>query len=153
MSRRMLALLALLTTPLLARAADGPGAFVGSWTIASAKLAPWADAAAAKDTAERDRLVGQTVTFEAVRIVGPKPLACAKPHYATKTYTPDMLFQGGFTDPGTQAPAFGFTAKTIPTLETGCANELEFHLADQSTLAFALNDYVFTLTRKSAAAK
>ena len=130
-----------------AQAAGGAGPFAGSWTIASAKLAPWADPARAGDTKERDSLVGTTVAFGAKRIVARGTVACNDLKYAIKTYTPDMLFQGSFTDPTKQAPAFGFATQSVTTLETGCANELDFHMADNGTAEFGLNDYIYVLKR------
>ena len=143
-------LLAGLSLSTAAYAADASGPFAGSWTIASAKLAPWADAQSATDTKERDSLVGTPVTFEAKRIVARGEVACNDLRYAIKTYTPDMLFQGSFTDPAKQAPQFGFKGNAITTLETGCANEIDFHLADSNTAEFALNDYIYMLKRAGA---
>ncbi len=129
--------------------AGSAGPFAGSWTISSAKLAPWADPKRPPDTAERDGLVGKPVVIGAKTITGPRQVSCPDPHYAIKHYTTDMLFQGTLTNPGTQAPALGFKGKTVPVLETGCENEVDWHMADGGSLEFGLNDYVYVLTRKT----
>ena len=129
--------------------ASAQDAFAGSWTISKAAPAPWAEKAPAPD-AELRLLVGKTVTFLKDRIDGPKPVRCPKLAYQVKDYTPDMLFQGTLSkDPDKQAAALGFKGQTIKTLETGCANELDFHMVDGGTVLFGLNDRVYTLTRKT----
>ena len=132
----------------LAETASAQEAFAGTWTVSKADRAPWADAAPAPD-AELRALLGKTVAFLKTRIDGPKPVACTKLKYAIKDYTPDMLFQGALTkDPDQQAKALGFPGSPIKTLETGCGNELDYHMASADTVLFGLNDRVYTLTRK-----
>jgi hypothetical protein len=144
-----LALAAFLTLGLaLGSQARAQDAFAGSWTVAKADTAPWADTAPKPD-AELRGLVGKTVTFLKTRIDGPKPVHCTKLKYEIKDYTADMLFQGALTkDPEQQAKALGFKGSPIKTLETGCGNELDFHMADADTVLFGLNDRVYTLARK-----
>jgi hypothetical protein len=67
--------------------------------------------------------------------------------YEIKSHAPDMLFQGGLTDPPKQAAALGFKGTAITTLETGCASELDFHMVDADIVLFGLNDRIYTLTR------
>ena len=74
MSRRRLATLAGLA---LAAAAPPLGAaepdFFGTWLIAEARVAPWAQAGqAAFDIAEQHRLIGTKVTYAKTRITGPE---------------------------------------------------------------------------------
>jgi hypothetical protein len=129
--------------------AGSAGQFAGSWTIASAKLAPWADPKnPLPDTGERASLVGKPVVIGAKTITGPHQVSCPDPHYAIKSYTTDMLFQGGLKNPGKDAPALGFKGKAVPVLETGCENEVDWHMADDGSLEFGLNDYVYVLTKK-----
>jgi|SRR5580700_918208 hypothetical protein len=123
-------------------------AFSGSWTVAKADTAPWASSAPKPD-AELRAILGKTVTFLKTHIDGPPPLRCAKLKYEIRDYTPDMLFQGALDkDPEQQAKALGFKASPIKTLETGCGNELDFHLVDADTALFGLNDRIYTLARK-----
>jgi hypothetical protein len=128
--------------------AGNAGNFAGSWTIANAKLAPWADPKnRLPDTGERASLVGHAVVIGAKTITGPKQVACPDPSYAVKSYGPDMLFQGGLKNPAKDAAALGFKGKTIAVLETGCENEVDWHMNDAGQLEFGLNDYVYVLTR------
>ncbi|RFB76428.1 hypothetical protein [Methylovirgula sp. 4M-Z18] len=147
-----------IVTPLLAGTfilslAGSPGAqaqeaFAGTWTISKADTAPWASAPPKPDD-ELKLLMGKTVSFLKTRIDGPRPVRCAKLKYEIKDYTPDMLFQGTLSaDPAKQAAALGFKGETIKTLETGCGNELDYHMVDANTVLFGLNDRVYTLARK-----
>ncbi|HEX4535217.1 MAG TPA: hypothetical protein VH000_13360 [Rhizomicrobium sp.] len=133
-----------------AMAAGNPGAFAGNWTITAAKTAPWADPAhPVADDGERAALLNGGVVITAKKITGPKQVACSDPHYGIKTYTPDMLFQGGLKTPATDAPALGFKSNAIKVLETGCENEIDWQMADDGSLEFGLNDYVYVLTKKA----
>ena len=150
MTRRIFALalagVACAASPALAGSA---GNFIGTWTIANAKLAPWADPKnPLPDNGERASLVNHAVVIGAKTITGPKAVACPDPHYAIKSYTPDMLFQGGLKNPAADAPALGFKGKTVPVLETGCGNEIDWHMNDAGQIEFGLNDYVYTLVKK-----
>jgi hypothetical protein len=147
-----MALLALVAGPalgmILAEPARAQEAFAGAWTVSKADTGPWADAAPKPD-AELRSLLGKTMTFQKARIDGPKPVSCTKLKYAIKDYTPDMLFQGALTkDPDQQAKALGFQGSPIKTLETGCGNELDYHMVNSDTVLFGLNDRVYTLIRK-----
>ena len=128
--------------------------FVGSWTLSTAVVAPWADPHRKPDDAERARLIGKTVVLKTGEISGPRPFACAKPHYKVTDYGPDMLFQGAFdemrsadkkVDPKALAASLGFTGARIRTLETGC--EIDVHFVDDTTAEIGLNDYVYTLKK------
>ncbi|HEX3809821.1 MAG TPA: hypothetical protein VHW02_08960 [Rhizomicrobium sp.] len=131
-------------------AAGNPGAFAGDWTITAAKTAPWADPAhPLADNGERASLLNSTVVISANKITGLKQVACPDPHYDIKTYAPDMLFQGGLQHPATDAPALGFKGNAVKVLETDCENEVDWHMADNGTLEFGLNDYVYVLTKKT----
>jgi hypothetical protein len=122
-------------------------AFAGSFIISKADTAPWANTAPKPD-AELRSLMGKSASFQKTRIDGPKPLNCTKLKYAIKDYAADMLFQGALKEPEKQAQALGFKGSTIKTLETGCANGIDFHMVDADTILFGLNDRVYTLTRK-----
>jgi hypothetical protein len=131
--------------------------WLGTWRIDSAAVAPWVEPGRTPDASEMKSLLGKTVTFEAARIRGPRPLACPKLQYALFDRPPEALFQGMFEqmqgrDPSVQpakvAEALGFKSSSVRTLETGCANELDFHFVDETTAMFGLNDYIYRLRRK-----
>ncbi|WP_027531906.1 hypothetical protein [Bradyrhizobium sp. WSM3983] len=129
--------------------------YIGSWTLTTAVVAPWADPHRKPDDAERARLMGKTVVLKAREISGPRPFACARPQYKVTDYGPDMLFQGAFdemqradkkADPKALAASFGFAGARIRTLETGC--EIDVHFVDDATAEIGLNDYVYTLKKR-----
>jgi hypothetical protein len=134
-------------------AATSPSAaepdFLGTWLITRAQVAPWArPGQAAFDTAEQHRLIGRKVVYAKTRITGPAPLGCVKPHYRQFDALPDYLFQGGLTEPVRQAQALGFRLRTIPTLETGCEGDIDFHFIDSRTALFGLNNLIYTLRKQ-----
>jgi hypothetical protein len=130
-------------------------AYLGSWKIASAVVAPWADKAnLAVNTAEKTRLIGRTVSLAPNSITGPQPFPCKGPHYKLRQFTADMLFEGQLgelqdANPKLSAAALaaklGFTGKTVTVLDTGC--EIDWHFVDAKTVEVGLNDYVYTLKK------
>ena len=129
--------------------------YVGNWTLTTAVVAPWADPHRKPDDAERARLMGKTVVLKSGEISGPRPFACARPHYKVTDYGPDMIFQGAFdemqrvdkkADPKTLAASLGFAGVPIKTLETGC--EIDVHFVDDTTAEVGLNNYVYTLKKR-----
>ena len=123
--------------------------YQGVWTVTTSEPAPWSEPKEKPVASDLKALIGHTVTFWTDRIDAPPPLGCKKPHYAIKQYSPDMLFQGGLTDPGKQATALGFTDKTIPTIETGCDGAIDFHFVNAGTALFGLNNRVYRMERKA----
>ena len=102
-------------------------------------------------------LVGKTVIIQPKRIIGPRIIACQGPNYRVKDYPAGMLFQGAFdemhrrdpsADPAKIAAGLGFKGSSWKTLETGCANELDYHFLDPATAAFGLNNYVYMLKKQ-----
>jgi hypothetical protein len=135
------------------QAADS--SYLGAWKLSSAVVAPWADPKQKPDSAEQSRLLGKTVTFKAKGITGPRPIACATPHYKISDFTADLIFQGAFeemqsknksVDPDRIAASLGFSGASIKTLETGC--EIDFHFVDAITAEIGLNDYIYTLKKQ-----
>jgi hypothetical protein len=144
-----IAIAALAALILSAAPAAAQGAFAGTWVIRpAAATAPWVPQGTTPpaDSYQR-RLAGGRVTFARDRISGPEPLACRRPHYETRDYGADMLFQGNLNPADAQATALGFSTRPIKTLETGCAGGIDFHLIDDNTMAFALNNRIYTLDR------
>jgi hypothetical protein len=157
-------LIVVLLAGALAWSADAGDAFyVGTWKISSAVIAPWKDGPAyGSDLAEMKTLMNKTIVIQPKGITGPRALACKGPNYRVKDYPADMLFQGAFgemhlrdksADPAKIAAKLGFRGsssktQTWKTLETGCANEIDFHFLDPATAAFGLNNYVYTVKKQ-----
>src|SRR5580704_271342 len=130
-----------------AKAADA--SYIGTWKVAGAVVAPWADPKQKPDSAQQSRLLGKTIIFRPKEIAGPPPFACKAAHYKESDFTADMIFQGAFeemrsndksVDPDKLAIALGFASKQIKTLETGC--EFDFHFIDETTAETGLNNSV-----------
>jgi hypothetical protein len=128
--------------------------YAGAWKIASSEPVPWPHKADWLVPKEIKRLVGATVVFKSDRIEGPTPLACKGPHYEIKQYAADMLFQGALeeygdkkTTPDKATTALGFAKRPIPSITTGCASEIEFHVIDDDHMLFGLNNSVYRMTR------
>jgi hypothetical protein len=131
--------------------------YLGVWKIDSAVVAPWWTDPGKPDPGESKTLVGKTVTITPTTIVGPGILACKGPHYKVVTIPAEGLFQGAFeemqrrdksVDPGKLAAKVGFIGKSWKSLQTGCANEIDFHFVDPNTAEFGLNDYVYVLKKQ-----
>jgi hypothetical protein len=129
--------------------------YLGTWQVATAAVAPWVAPQRAPDAAQRARLIGKTIVFEAAAIAGPSPFTCRGPRYKFRDFTPAMLFQGAFdemkmknesADPDRLAGALGFIGPSIKTLETGC--DFDFYFVDASTAQVGLNDIIYTLKKQ-----
>jgi hypothetical protein len=71
-----------------------------------------------------------------------------------------MLFQGALeeygdkkTTPDKAATALGFAKRPIPSIVTGCASEIEFHVIDDDHMLFGLNNSVYRMTRVTHSTK
>jgi hypothetical protein len=132
--------------------------YLGTWKVTSAVAAPWWDSQQNPDPTEMKSLVGKSVTFEAKRILGPRPLLCNQIHYRVRNYPADWLFQGSFgemhlrdksVDPVKVAASVGFSKGTSwKTVETGCGNEIDYHFIDDTTAAIGLNNYIYILKKQ-----
>jgi len=132
--------------------------YLGTWKITSAVVAPWVKGPAYDDdTKEMKSLVGKTVIINPNGTVGPPILSCKGPKYRVVDFPANMLFQGAFeemqrkdkaVDPLRLAAKLGFRGTKWKTLETGCANELDYHFVDATTAEFALNNYIYTLKKQ-----
>jgi hypothetical protein len=135
-------------------AARAQGAdIMGSWIIAKAELAPWADPLQRGGRAEERRLVGRTVTFASRAVSGPAPLGCPRATYTVHDDTADLLFEGALAEPERSgkprnaealARAIGMTTHTVRTVETSCS-EVAYHRLSPTTLVFGLNNRIYTL--------
>jgi len=131
--------------------------YLGRWKIDSAVVAPWWTGAGKPDAAEAKTLAGKSVTMGAAAISGPGILACKGPHYKVVDVPAEGLFQGAFdemhrhdpsADPAKLAASVGFRGTSWKSLQTGCANEIDFHFVDSNTAKFGLDNYVYTLKRQ-----
>jgi hypothetical protein len=151
------AFVALVLIAALIGSASAAGPFyLGNWKFTSAVIAPWATPAARKpNRAERDSLLGKTLSIKPNEIAGPRAFACQRPRYALKEYPAADLFEGAFgemrdrdpaIDPGKLAGRLGLKGSSFTTLETGC--EFDWHFVDQTTVKVGLNDWVYTLKKQ-----
>jgi hypothetical protein len=132
--------------------------YLGTWKMESAVVPPWVKGKAHdSDTAEMKLLVAKIIVIKSGEITGPRIFVCEKPNYKVVDFPANMLFQGAFeemqrddksVDPGKLAAKLGFRGTKWKTLETGCANELEYHFADEATAEFALNNYIYTIKKQ-----
>jgi hypothetical protein len=131
--------------------------YLGAWKIGSAVVAPWWDSPGKPDPAGVKEFVGKTVTIKVGEIVAPGLLACQGPKYKVRDSPAEGLFQGAFdemrrrdksVDPAQVAATLGFRGTSWKTLETGCANELDYHFVDPNTVEFGLNNYVYFLKKQ-----
>lgn len=151
-----LSLAALLVLAMIAPAADT--FYLGSWKITSAVVAPWVKGKAYDDdTAEMKSLVGKTIVIKTGETTGPRIFVCKGPNYRVVDVSAEGLYQGGFeemqrndksVDPRKLAAKLGFRGDKWKTLETGCANELDYHFVDETTAEFALNNYIYTIKKQ-----
>jgi hypothetical protein len=131
--------------------------YLGTWKIASAVEAPWADPKWKPDPVEMKSLVGKIMVFKANEIAGPGIMACKGPNYRVVEIPAEGLFQGAFdemhrndksADPLKLAQKVGFKWTSWKSLQTGCSNELDFHFVDPATAEFGLNDWVYTIKKQ-----
>jgi hypothetical protein len=133
--------------------------YYGKWKIADAKPAPWVLPSDQLDPNEPKGLVGKTIDIAANAIGGPGEFPCQKPQYQMLEGGPEMLYEGSFesmhdADPSADmqklAAQSGFAGDThFRTIVTGCEYEVDFSFgADNNTARFALNNYIYTMTRQ-----
>jgi hypothetical protein len=132
--------------------------YLGTWKIESAVVAPWVKGKAHDvDTAEMKSLIAKIIAIKPGEITGPRIFVCKGPNYKVVDFPANMLFQGAFeemqrndksVDPGKLAAKLGFRGTKWKTLETGCANELDYHFVDETAAVFALNNYIYTINKQ-----
>ncbi|HVO02035.1 MAG TPA: hypothetical protein VMT54_07525 [Candidatus Cybelea sp.] len=133
--------------------------YLGKWKIADAKPAPWVLPSDQLDPSEPKGLIGKTIEIKADSITGPGDFPCAKPQYQVEEGGPEMLYMGSFENMHAQDPSVdmlklaaqtGFTGDThFRTVVTGCEYEVDFSWGASNDVArFALNDYIYTITRE-----
>jgi len=132
--------------------------YLGTWRIASAVVAPWVKGKAHDDDiAEMKSLVAKIIVIKPGEITGPRIFVCKGPNYKVVDFPASMLFQSAFeemqrnhksVDPGKLAAKLGFRGTKWKTLETGCANEIDYHFVDDAMAEFALNNYIYTIKKQ-----
>jgi hypothetical protein len=139
---------------LVLRPAGAQEMFAGSWSVVGAQPAPWVDTPGSAPPVNEAMRQGR-ITFAADRVDGPPPLGCAQPRYEIVRAGPDYLFQGGLSDPATQAAALGFGAGEIVHLSLACVRDdadigMDFSLVDENTALFALDNVIYRMVRQQA---
>lgn len=124
--------------------------FAGNWMIASWKVAPWVPRADRANIKPNNAVLNRTVTISSKGVAGPKVLACANAKYEMVSSPFEGLFEGGLKQPKTDAAALGFKTP-VKTLRPNC--DFDFHMRDSSTVLFALDNVLYTMTRKAPAAR
>ena len=133
--------------------------YLGKFKIVDAKPAPWVLPSDQLDPSEPKKLIGQTIAINAGSIDGPGDFPCQKPQYQVIEGGPEMLFQGSFENMHADDPSkdmqklaeqSGFTKdKHFRTVVTGCEYDVDMSFgASNDTARFALNDYIYTITRE-----
>jgi len=133
--------------------------YIGKWKIADAKPAPWVLPTDQLDPSEPKGLIGKTIEINATSIAGPGDFPCQKPQYQVIEGGPEMLFQGSFENMHADDPSqdmqklaaqSGFTSDThFRTVVTGCEYDVDMSFgASNDTARFALNNYIYTITRE-----
>lgn len=126
------------------------GEFIGNWTIAEWKVAPWVPRAERASIKPNTAMLNRTVTISTKGVAGPKVLACANAKYVIVSSPLEGLFEGGLKQPNTDGAAFGFNAP-VKTLRPNC--DLDFHMRNRNSVLFAVDNVVYTMTRKAPAPK
>lgn len=131
--------------------------FAGTWMIGRSTEAPWKEPGNPVGASEEREVAGKTVTFSAAGVRGPSPIGCSKPVYRVDTGPADGIFEGMLgearahdpkPDAGAAAARLGFADPAhIVTLDPGCT-EIRFSVVQPGTLAFALNNRVYYMTRR-----
>ena len=133
--------------------------YIGKYKIVDAKPAPWVLPSDQLDPAEPKALLGKTLAINAGSIDGPGDFPCQKPVYQVIEGGPEMLFQGSFENMHADDPSkdmqklaeqSGFNTDThFRTVVTGCEYDVDMSFgASNDTARFALNNYIYTITRE-----
>ncbi len=122
---------------------------LGTWRVVRQQPAPW--------VVKTDELfsalpLGSTVVFEASKVRGPGVLGCGDAHYEISNMPAEGLFQGGLPQPAADAERLGLPAGATRGLSLRCDTGLfEFHQVDASSLLFALDNRIYSLSRAAGA--
>jgi hypothetical protein len=130
--------------------------FAGPWDVVKAEDAPWLATRPELKPHPAPALRHARIIFRADRVVAPTWMGCGAPRYEMMSLGFGALFEGGLFDPdhGLNDPKglalkLGFTKEPVTSMLTGCS-ELLFHLVDQDTAMFALDNVLYTLKRHAS---
>jgi len=130
-------------------AAENP--LFGKWQITDAAAAPWAGKQRGQ-SAETRKLLNLQISFAAKTMKSNYPtLNCTDAAFEISSDPPDVLFQGMLSEPNQEsvAQSLGFPRGDVPSVEVNCSSgDIPFHFRDANTVLFALNDVIYTLTRR-----
>lgn len=140
---------------LIAGTAQADNAFSGAWKVTKAEPAPWLAAKQESKPHFSAELEHAHFVFGEDQLSAPIAwMGCTAPNYEISLMPFNSLFEGGLEDPGhglTDAAGLahklGFKDEPVTSMYTGCS-ELLFHLADENTAMFALDNVIYTLTRE-----
>lgn len=126
--------------------------FFGTWTTATAQVAPWWDQPGAAPEMNPD-FQNTPIVFAASESSGPDIVTCAEPVYAVNIVRPRALFEGGLPDPQADAAALGFSGSDITELNLSCTGDgrdvsLSFPMVDEDTILLGLDNMIYTLKRQ-----
>ena len=133
-----------------ARATHAQGAFTGTWTIAEWVVAPWVKTTERAAIKPNPAILNRALIFTSKHVVGPALLSCETPKYQLLTSPPEGLFEGGLPSAKSDAAALGFKGP-VKTLRPSC--DFDFHMKDENTVMFALDNVLYTMKRKTPAPK
>lgn len=130
--------------------ADAPAPFAGSWDVMDVQAAPWVEAS--YNPPVNDEIAKGRITFMGNSVQAPDFLNCDKARFEITTVPPEYLFQGGLTDPATQARALGYKGGDIQNLAMSCIRtdadiSMDFSMIDDGLMVFALDNMIYRLKR------
>ncbi|WP_374368003.1 hypothetical protein [Dongia sp.] len=130
--------------------ADAEEPFAGSWDVVDVQPAPWVEGGAQAPIHEE--IAKGRITFMANSVQAPGFLNCDKAHFEITKVPPEFLFQGGLTDPTTQAAAMGYKGGEIENLAMTCESgdadiSMDFSLIEDGVIVFALDNMIYRMQR------
>jgi hypothetical protein len=130
--------------------ADGPEPFAGSWDVVDVQPAPWVESG--QEFPVNEEIAKGRITFMAKSVQAPDFLNCDNASFELTTVPPEFLFQGGLTDPATQAAALGYKGGEIHNLAMSCISStadisMDFSMIADGVIVFALDNSIFRMER------
>ena len=133
--------------------------YLGKFKIIAYTPAPWVLPSDHLDSSEPKQLIGKMIELKADAIEGPGDFPCKGPQYQVEEGGPEMLYMGSLENMHAEDPSqdmsklaaeTGFIRDThFRTVVTGCEYEVDMSFgADNNVARFALNDYIYTITRE-----
>lgn len=128
--------------------ADGPEPFAGSWDVVDVQPAPWVEAG--QQVPVNEEIAKGRITFMAKSVQAPGFLNCDNAAFELTTVPPEFLFQGGLSDPATQAAALGYQGGEIRNLAMSCISgnadiSMDFSMIADGVIVFALDNSIYRM--------